>query len=119
MKYAHIKQNGQLLGWYDDEIHAEIPTPNIEVSDEAWSNAINNSHNKVNADGTTEVFDFRTDAEKEKQELEAKITEAKNYLSSTDFKMTVDYYATLNEQEQASLTYNRAKARTFLKEQGL
>lgn len=51
--------------------------------------------------------------------LMKKIEEAKTYLASTDFKMTVDYYATLTEQEQAELTYNRAKARTFLKEQGL
>lgn len=60
-----------------------------------------------------------TEEEQAKVELEAKISEAKAYLASTDFKMTVDYYATLTEQEQAELTYNRAKARTFLKEQGL
>ena len=53
------------------------------------------------------------------QILAEKVAEAKAYLASTDFKMTVDYYATLNEQEQAEITYNRAKARTFLKEQGL
>lgn len=63
MKYAHIKKNGQLLGWYDKDIHALIPAPNVEVSDEAWQNAINNNHNKVNADGTTEFYDFRTSEE--------------------------------------------------------
>lgn len=119
MKYAHIKQDGQLLGWHDKDIHTLIPTPNIEVSDDAWQNAINNNHNKVNADGTTEAYDFRTDDEKVQQELEAKIVDAKTYLASTDFKMTVDYYATLTEQEQVELTNNRAQARAFLKEQGL
>lgn len=60
-----------------------------------------------------------TEEEQAKVELEAKIAEAKSYLESTDFKMTVDYFATLDEQAQAELTYNRAKARMFLKEQGL
>lgn len=55
----------------------------------------------------------------DEQILAEKIAEAKAYLASTDFKMTVDYYATLDEQAQAELTYNRAKARMFLKEQGL
>lgn len=119
MKYAHSDKNGQLLGWYDEDIHALIPTPNIEVSDEAWQNAIDNNHNKVNTDGTTKLYDFRTEDEKAKDELESNIRKAKAYLASTDFKMTVDYFATLDEQEQAELTYNRAKARTFLKEQGL
>ena len=64
-------------------------------------------------------FKHPTEEELAEQELEAKIAEAKAYLASTDFKMTVDYFATLDEQAQAELTYNRAKARTFLKEQGL
>ena len=66
-----------------------------------------------------EVMPMLTDDEIFIIELAQKVQEAKSYLQSTDFKMTVDYYATLDEQEQAELTYNRAKARTFLKEQGL
>ena len=65
MKYAHINDSYQLLGWYDTEIHGEnIPTPNIQVSDTAWQAALDGGHNKVNQDGTTEYYDFRTDAEK-------------------------------------------------------
>lgn len=85
MKYAHINKNGQLKGWYDSNIHASIPTPNIEVSDENWQNAINNNHNKVNADGTTELFDFRTVEEIAKQELQSQIIDAKEYISMTDW----------------------------------
>lgn len=42
MKYANI-ENGtnKLLGWYDDSIHSEIPTPNIEVTDKVWQEALN------------------------------------------------------------------------------
>lgn len=43
-----------------------------------------------------------------------KIAEAKKYLSDTDFKMTVDYYATMTAEEQKALTEARAEARAFL-----
>lgn len=64
MKYAHLDINNKILGWYDDDIHVIIPTPNIEVSNEQWQTAIAHNHNKVNNDGTTELFDFRTEEEK-------------------------------------------------------
>ena len=60
-----------------------------------------------------------TEEEQAKVELEAKIAEAKAYLASTDFKMTVDYYATLTPEQQEELIAKRAEARAFLKEQGL
>lgn len=64
-------------------------------------------------------FKYPTEEELAQQELEAKIAEAKTYLASTDFKMTVDYYATLTVEQQEELTMMRAAARGFLKEQGL
>lgn len=81
MKYAHINENGQLLGWYDKEINTSIPTPNIEVSDEQWQIAMDNEHNKVNKDGSTEFFDFRTEAEKDHQLLEQQKAEIARQLS--------------------------------------
>ena len=60
MKYAHINENNQLLGWYDSEIHQSIPTPNIQVTDEQWQEAINNNYNKINDNGSGELFEFRT-----------------------------------------------------------
>ena len=61
MKYCHYeKESGKILGYYDKEIHAEIPSPAIEITDEVWQNAINNSHNCVNENGTTVLFDFRS-----------------------------------------------------------
>jgi len=90
MKYAHYdKTNGQLLGWYDSEVHGTyvpevpevlnadrtvkapvvpsyydvsgLPTPNIEVSEADWQAAIDNNYNYV--DATTSTLsnkDFRT-----------------------------------------------------------
>jgi len=47
--------------------------------------------------------------------LNQKINEAKAYLASTDYKMTVDYFATLTEAEQVQLTQLRAEAREFIR----
>lgn len=48
---------------------------------------------------------------KDKYELEIKIAEAKAYLSSTDFYMTIDKYAELDEARKVELTTKRAEAR--------
>ena len=63
MKYAHIDDNGQILGWYDQEIHTDIPEPNVEVSEEVWQNAIDSSHNTI-IDGVTSQVDHRSAEQK-------------------------------------------------------
>ena len=63
MKYAHVDNNGQILGWYDQEIHQSIPEPNVEVSEEVWQNAINSSHNTI-IDGVTSQVDHRSAEQK-------------------------------------------------------
>ena len=59
-------------------------------------------------------FKYPTEEELAQQELEVKIAEAKTYLASTDFKMTVDYYATLTPEQQEELIAIRAEARAFI-----
>ena len=69
MKYAHLEKNtNKLLGWYSDDIHTNIPTPNIEVTDEAWQEAININANCYE-NGEFIVKDFRTEKEIEKQRI--------------------------------------------------
>lgn len=63
MKHAHIDNNGQILGWYDDEIHASVPEPNVQVSEEVWQNALDSNHNTI-IDGVTSQVDHRTEAQK-------------------------------------------------------
>jgi len=65
MKQAHVDSNGQILGWYDPEIHNSIPEPSIQVTEEVWQNAINNSHNTI-IDGVTSQVDHRSDEQKAK-----------------------------------------------------
>lgn len=67
MKYVHL-ENNKILGWYSDDIHDIIPTPNIEVSDEVWQEAININANCYEK-GNFIVKDFRTDEEKEVQRI--------------------------------------------------
>ena len=55
-----------------------------------------------------------------KEEIQAEITlhlvnEAKNYLALTDYKMTVDYFATLDKVTQDELIAERQKAREFIR----
>lgn len=64
-------------------------------------------------------FKHPTEGELAQQAIDNKISEAKAYLASTDFKMTVDYYATMTAEQQEELSTKRSEARTFLKEQGL
>ena len=115
MKYAHLEENtNKLLGWYSDDIHDIIPTPNIEVNDEVWQEAININANCYE-NGEFIVKDFRTDEEIRKEEINTQIAEAKAYLSSTDFYMTVDKYAELDETRKVELTTKRAEAREFIR----
>ena len=65
--------------------------------------------------GKINVKDFRTDEEIRKEEINTQIAEAKAYLSSTDFYMTVDKYAELDETRKVELTTKRAEAREFIK----
>ena len=68
MKYAHLENNtNKILGWYSDDIHSSIPTPNIEVTEKAWQEAININANCYE-DGKFIVKDFRTEEEILEQE---------------------------------------------------
>lgn len=77
MKYAHII-NTKLQGWYSDDIHSEIPTPNIEVTDEVWQEAININANCYE-NGEFIVKDFRTEEEIE-QETQAQFRAERDVL---------------------------------------
>ena len=70
MKYANIEQNtNKLLGWYDKEIHLEIPTPSIEVTDEVWQEALNINANCYE-NGEFIRKDFRTEEQREQQRIQ-------------------------------------------------
>jgi hypothetical protein len=59
-------------------------------------------------------FIYPTDEEIAKEEVINKIAEAKAYLLSTDFYMTVDKYTELDEARKVELTTKRAEARELI-----
>ena len=73
MKYVHYdKKTNEILGYYDDEIHENIPTPNFEISSDAWRQAL--SENANIADIKNQKL-ARIEVEQEKDEL-AELNEA-------------------------------------------
>lgn len=66
------------------------------------------------AEGNTPEPEF-TEEELQITSIHKQIQEAKAYLASTDYKMTVDYFATLTEAEQVQLTQLRAETREFIR----
>lgn len=56
-----------------------------------------------------------TEEEIQAEIIKNQVAEAKNYLASTDYKMTIDYFATLTELEQNELIAKRAEAREFVR----
>ena len=56
-----------------------------------------------------------TQEELDKALVIQKVQEYKAYLASTDFKMTVDYYAMLAEVERLELTTKRQEARVYIR----
>lgn len=41
MKYVkYDKKSNEILGYYDSEIHKNIPTPNVEINEEQWIKAL-------------------------------------------------------------------------------
>ncbi|WP_181001663.1 hypothetical protein [Campylobacter concisus] len=85
MKYAHYdKDTKRLLGYYDDEIHNDIPEPNIEISDEEWREGLNKNANSVDVKNQklvrVEVEQEIDEKGRELAELEAQIKECEEYI---------------------------------------
>ena len=78
MKYAHIIDT-KLQGCYSDDIHTNIPTPNIEVSEEVWQDAININANCYE-NGKFIVKDFRTVEEMEKERISSNKAKAQSLI---------------------------------------
>ena len=79
MKYVNYDEKEKtILGYYDDEIHNDIPEPNIEISDEDWLRALNENANSVDTKNK-KLVRIEVEQEKdEKAEIEAQIKEAED-----------------------------------------
>lgn len=112
MKYIiNYTEEGKILGFAKGDTDL-----NIELSNSIWFEA--QSFNKIIINGKNISFDkvdWRSAEEIEAEELQLKINEAKAYLLSTDYKITVDYFATLSKDIQDELILKRSEAREFIR----
>lgn len=65
MKYAHVDESNNILGWYTLDIHKNIPFPNIEVTDEIWSESLRIGANCID-NGKFTYKDTSSKADKDK-----------------------------------------------------
>lgn len=60
MYYANYDENtGEILGFYVDGIHDDIPTPNIELTEEQWQQAISGEYRVI--DGVLQEYSSTTE----------------------------------------------------------
>jgi len=86
MKIAHYEESTQkLLGWYDTKVHKTVPTPNIEVTEKTWQQAIDKGFNCIDIQSKNLFLnDFRTPEEITAQTQAIINDESLAYLASTD-----------------------------------
>lgn len=87
MKYAHYnKETNEILGYYDDTIHEQIPEPNLKISDEAWSEALKINANRVDIKNKTLFY-----KEKEISFDELKTQKIKEFHQKRDEESIAEY----------------------------
>ncbi len=86
----------------------DLENPNV------WYSSENTEVKQWLSEGNIPEPEF-TEEELATIELNKKISEAKQYLANTDFKMTVDYFATMTVEKQEEFTSLRAEAREFIR----
>ena len=51
MKYGNVDSNGEIIGFYDPEIHETIPEPSYEIDDDTWQKHLGDDKQKWNGIG--------------------------------------------------------------------
>lgn len=107
MKYAHIeKTTNKLLGWYDKDIHEEIPTHNVEVTDEVWQEALNTNANCYE-NGKFIHKDFRTTEQIKEETLISFRANRDALLKEVDIYQGVLIYSELTDIQKNELKQYR------------
>ncbi|RAZ49210.1 hypothetical protein [Campylobacter hyointestinalis] len=106
MKYVNYdKKSNEILGYYDSEIHETIPTPNIEISDEAWQEAISINATHVKPE-TKELYKLEPEELVIQEPKIDKITlrQTKLILNQMGLLSQVETYINSIENEQLKAT---------------
>lgn len=87
--YIDINENRKILGRYLKSMHGEnIPVSALEVTQEVFNTSIQENHNYLNEDLTTEKRDLRTQEEIAEEERLAKLP-TKDELEKTKIELIV------------------------------
>lgn len=90
MKYLNFDSNGKILGFYDDEIHLNIPKPNAKITDEVWQEALKSGANFYDQkSGALSFKDFRSEDEilqELKKQMITLIHEKKDELNYSNYE---------------------------------
>jgi hypothetical protein len=113
---AYNSETREILGFYS-KTRKDIPTPNMEIDIDTFNTALTNGHNIINADGTTEKVDFRTQEEIDASVLNKAILEAKKVLSDTDFYILRQIEESIDIPSDIATA--RANAKQLLRDNGI
>lgn len=83
MKYVHYNKSNKILGYYDKKIHKVIPTPNLEISNDNWKEAVEIGANIVK-DGKLIKEDTRSEKQKKEASDKQKKAEIKALFKSIE-----------------------------------
>jgi hypothetical protein len=86
MYYGHYNEKGEYLGFYSDDIHQEIPEPNLELTEKEWQQAINGSYKVIK--GVHKKF--RRAGATDETLLKTIRNERDNFLAKSDFSQFAD-----------------------------
>jgi len=109
--YAHIDNTGKIQGWYNDELHNNIPSPNIEVSPQIWQEAISINANFYNKKlNKFENKDLRSKEQIEKDKKQEKKYQREEFLKQSDIlvarhkeQIEIEANTTLSKEEYKKL----------------
>ena len=79
MFFAHYDNDGIIVGFYTDDIHKHIPTPNIVISDEEWNDCIINQGKwRINIDSKKLILSPPLPLPQKEELIEIEILTIKN-----------------------------------------
>lgn len=97
--YIDINSNKKIVGRYLKSIHGEnIPSTVQEVTEDVFEDSIQENHNYLNDDLTTETRDFRTKEELAEEERLAKLPSYEELEKTRIELVALDLIMTLKEE---------------------
>ena len=96
--YATFNETGDYTGYYTKEIHGDnIPTPNVELTEEKWKEAITGRYKLVDGVHTHNPF---TQEQLDAKELSIARSKRNNLLKESDWTQLPNNPLTAKKQEE-------------------